>query len=179
MIEVPRKGPFKKGSYILVKYFIFLLSLDNLIRFSNTSTRINFLYFFGVLFIFVFDSFLKLHNSGEQIDSSHTGEWSGITSIHFPLLESFNVGDNFVFTYTPLYDVIEVNQQGYNTCTIANAISTYNSGETVIHVIESGKRYFVCGRMGHCQQGLKLKVKVQAQSNNTSTYFSTMPSFSS
>lgn len=74
-----------------------------------------------------------------------------------------------MFTYTPLYDVIEVNQQGYNTCTIANAISTHNTGETVIHLTESGTRYFVCGRMGHCQQGLKLEVKVQAQSNNTGT----------
>lgn len=36
-------------------------------------------------------------------------------------------------------------------------------------ITESGTRYFVCGRMGHCQQGLKLKVKVQAQSNNTGT----------
>jgi hypothetical protein len=74
-----------------------------------------------------------------------------------------------VFSYTPLYDVVEVNKQGYDTCTIANAIATHNSGETVIHLTDNGTRYFVCGRMGHCKQGLKLEVQIQAQSINNGT----------
>ncbi|XP_004493705.2 uncharacterized protein [Cicer arietinum] len=48
-------------------------------------------------------------------------------------------------------------------------MATYNTGETVIHITEEGTRYFVCGRLGHCQQGLKLEVQVQAQSNNNGT----------
>ncbi|MED6221178.1 hypothetical protein PIB30_051965 [Stylosanthes scabra] len=83
---------------------------------------------------------------------------------------NFIVGDDLVFSYTPVYDVVEVNQGGYDTCTIANALATYNSGETVIHLATPGTRYFVCGRLGHCQQGLKLQVQIaaqdQAQSNN-------------
>lgn len=71
-----------------------------------------------------------------------------------------------VFSYTPVHDVVEVNQLGYNTCTIANALATYDNGETVIHLSDAKTRYFVCGRMRHCQQGLKLQVQILAQSNN-------------
>lgn len=74
-----------------------------------------------------------------------------------------------VFSYTPLHDVVEVNQQGYDTCTVANAIATYNTGETVIHLTSEGTRYFVCGRLGHCQQGLKLEVRIPIQSSNNGT----------
>ncbi|KAE9600188.1 hypothetical protein Lal_00045961 [Lupinus albus] len=79
---------------------------------------------------------------------------------------TFHVGDDLVFVYTPVYDVIEVNEEGYDTCTIANAIATYETGETVISLNEPGTRYFVCGRLGHCQLGLKLEVQILAQSNN-------------
>lgn len=71
-----------------------------------------------------------------------------------------------MFIYTPIHDVVEVNQLGYDTCIISNALDAYDTGETVIHLSEPGTRYFVCGRLGHCQQGLKLQVRVLAQSNN-------------
>ncbi|KAK4283334.1 hypothetical protein QN277_000295 [Acacia crassicarpa] len=79
---------------------------------------------------------------------------------------TFFVGDNLVFTYTPNHDVVEVNQRGYNTCAISNAIGTYDDGATVIELTDPGIRYFVCGRSGHCQQGLKLEAQVLASSNN-------------
>ncbi|XP_014494977.1 uclacyanin-3 isoform X3 [Vigna radiata var. radiata] len=91
---------------------------------------------------------------------SNIQAWSSTTT--------FNIGDDLVFSYTPVHDVVEVNQLGYDTCTIANALATYDNGETVIHLSGAGTRYFVCGRMGHCQQGLKLQVQVLAQSNNGS-----------
>ncbi|XP_027357334.1 chemocyanin-like [Abrus precatorius] len=89
---------------------------------------------------------------------SNMEAWSSTTT--------FNVGDDLVFSYTPVHDVVEVNTLGYDTCTVANALATYNTGDTVIHLTAPGTRYFVCGRMGHCQQGLKLQVQVPAQSNN-------------
>ncbi|PNX94590.1 blue copper protein, partial [Trifolium pratense] len=89
---------------------------------------------------------------------SNMQDWSSTTT--------FNVGDDLVFSYTPLYDVVEVNKQGYDTCTIANAIAIDNTGETVIHLTDNRTRYFVCGRMRHCKQGLKLKVQIQAQPKN-------------
>ncbi|KAI4347358.1 hypothetical protein L6164_008174 [Bauhinia variegata] len=78
----------------------------------------------------------------------------------------FYVGDDLVFIYTPNNDVMEVNQLGYATCVISNAIATYDDGETVIHLTEAGTRYFVCGRLRHCQQGLKLQIQVLKQTNN-------------
>ncbi|XP_054786119.1 uclacyanin 1-like [Prosopis cineraria] len=90
--------------------------------------------------------------------SSNVQLWSAATS--------FLVGDNLVFTYTPDHDVVEVSQLGYDTCVISSAIGTYDDGETVIQLTEPGIRYFVCGRSGHCQQGLKLQVQVLAQPNN-------------
>ncbi|KAK7314744.1 hypothetical protein VNO77_33272 [Canavalia gladiata] len=96
--------------------------------------------------------------SGWDLSSNIQAWYSTIT---------FNVGDDLVFIYTPVHDVVELNQLGYETCTIANALSTYDTGETVIHLTAPGTRYFVCGRLGHCQQGLKLQVQVLAQSNNT------------
>ncbi|GAU41806.1 hypothetical protein TSUD_299720 [Trifolium subterraneum] len=95
--------------------------------------------------------------SGWDINSNMQ-DWSSTTT--------FNVGDDLVFSYTPIYDVVEVNKQGYDTCIIANAIATDNSGETVIHLTDNRTRYFVCGRKGHCKQGLKLEVQIQVQSNN-------------
>ncbi|KAJ1377396.1 Phytocyanin domain [Sesbania bispinosa] len=92
---------------------------------------------------------------------SNIQAWSSMTT--------FSVGDDLLFSYTPVHDVVEVNQQGYDTCTIVNALATYDSGDTVIHLKEPGNRYFICGRMGHCQQGLKLQVQVLAQSNNNGT----------
>ncbi|XP_028779456.1 uclacyanin 1-like [Neltuma alba] len=84
--------------------------------------------------------------------------WSAATN--------FLVGDNLVFRYTPNHDVVEVSQLGYDTCVISNAIGTYDDGETVIQLTEPGIRYFVCGRAGHCQQGLKLQVQVLALPSN-------------
>ncbi|XP_029127022.1 mavicyanin, partial [Cajanus cajan] len=89
---------------------------------------------------------------------SNIQAWSSTTT--------FNIGDDLVFIYTPVHDVVEVNQLGYDTCSIVGALATYDTGETVIHLSEVGSRYFVCGRLGHCQQGLKLQVQVPGNGTN-------------
>lgn len=68
-----------------------------------------------------------------------------------------------VFTYTPVHDVLEVNQLEYTTCHTVNPISVHNSGDTVVPLIEPGTRYFICGRNGHCALGLKFRVDVLPQ----------------
>ncbi|KAL6491796.1 hypothetical protein OROGR_011954 [Orobanche gracilis] len=75
---------------------------------------------------------------------------------------TFIVGDDLVFSYTPAYNVIEVNQAGYELCSIDNPLAAYDMGDTVIHLAEPGVRYFVCGRISHCRKGLKLQVHVVA-----------------
>ncbi|KAJ4960240.1 hypothetical protein NE237_020150 [Protea cynaroides] len=73
---------------------------------------------------------------------------------------SFFTGDNLVFVYRPEHDVIEVEEQGYAQCQIRSPIRTHNAGTTVIPLTYPGTRYFVCGKPGHCLEGLKLQVDV-------------------
>ncbi|KAK9199822.1 hypothetical protein WN944_015015 [Citrus x changshan-huyou] len=87
--------------------------------------------------------------------SSNIQAWSATATFH--------VGDTLVFTYTPLHDVLEVNQLEYATCHTVKPISAHNSGDTVVPLIEPGNRYFICGRNGHCASGLKFRVDVLPQ----------------
>ncbi|TKY44914.1 Blue copper protein [Spatholobus suberectus] len=119
------------------------------------------------IIVIVFTSILFRCVCGENHTVGGASGWDLRSNIQaWSSTTTFNIGDDLVFQYTPVHDVVEVNQPGYDTCTIANALATYDTGETVIHLSEAGTRYFVCGRMGHCQQGLKLQVQVLAQSNN-------------
>ncbi|RDX84267.1 Uclacyanin 1, partial [Mucuna pruriens] len=119
------------------------------------------------IIVIVFTSILFRCVCGENHTVGGASGWDLRSNIQaWSATTTFNIDDNLVFTYTPVHDVVEVNQLGYDTCTIANALATYDSGDTVIHLSDAGTRYFVCGRMGHCQQGLKLQVQVLAQSNN-------------
>uniref|UniRef100_A0A2N9GKS9 Phytocyanin domain-containing protein n=1 Tax=Fagus sylvatica TaxID=28930 RepID=A0A2N9GKS9_FAGSY len=85
--------------------------------------------------------------------------WSAATTFH--------VGDSLVFTYTPLHDVLEVEQSDYDMCRISDPLKTYRDGETVIQLSEADNRYFICGRLGHCDMGLKLQVQVQTTNGNS------------
>ncbi|EXC10039.1 Early nodulin-like protein 1 [Morus notabilis] len=75
---------------------------------------------------------------------------------------TFHVGDYLVFSYTPVHDVLEVEEEDYKSCDISDPIRTYNDGETVIPLTQEGPRYFICGRQGHCSMGLKLEAHVLA-----------------
>lgn len=73
-----------------------------------------------------------------------------------------------MFSYTPVHDVVEVEEEDYQMCDAAEPIRTYNDGETVIPLTQEGSRYFICGRQGHCSMGLKLEAQVLASSPNAS-----------
>ncbi|CAJ1952275.1 unnamed protein product [Sphenostylis stenocarpa] len=119
------------------------------------------------IIVIIFTSILFRCVCGENHTVGGASGWDLRSNIQaWSSTTTFNIGDDLVFSYTPVHDVVEVNQQGYETCAIANALATYDSGDTLIHLSGAGTRYFVCGRMGHCQQGLKLQVQVLAQSNN-------------
>lgn len=71
-----------------------------------------------------------------------------------------------VFSYTPVHDVVEVEEEDYQMCDATEPIRTYSDGETVIPLPQEGSRYFICGRQGHCSMGLKLEAQVLASSPN-------------
>ncbi|KQJ95013.1 hypothetical protein BRADI_3g14662v3 [Brachypodium distachyon] len=64
----------------------------------------------------------------------------------------FFPGDSLRFQYpTATHNVLEVTKAAYDSCNIS------------VSVIATVTRYFMCGILGHCADGMKLKVNVGAQ----------------
>ncbi|KAM7498259.1 hypothetical protein LguiA_022673 [Lonicera macranthoides] len=92
-----------------------------------------------------------------------TGSWDTNTNLQtWASSQSFLVGDNLVFQYTPNHDVLEVTQANYDNCQASNPLQTNVGGITVIPLVATGKRYFICGTSGHCAQGMKVEVDTLA-----------------
>ncbi|XP_042490153.1 uclacyanin 1-like [Macadamia integrifolia] len=92
--------------------------------------------------------------------------------------ESFHVGDNLIFKYSPPHDVIEVTKADYDSCQATSAVKVYTDLNTVITLNLPGNRYFICGFPEHCGQGMKLLVQTLATSTAippTATSPSTLP----
>lgn len=67
-----------------------------------------------------------------------------------------------VFQYPPNHDVVEVTKADYDSCQQTNPIQSYNDGATSIPLTSTGKRYFICGIIGHCSQGMKVEIDTLA-----------------
>ncbi|KAH7550635.1 hypothetical protein ACOSP7_023869 [Xanthoceras sorbifolium] len=93
--------------------------------------------------------------------SSNIAAWTSTTTFH--------VGDSLVFSYSPVHDVLEVDQMDYTMCRTLNPINVYDDGDTVVPLAQPGTRFFICGRRGHCTMGLRFRVDVlpQLASNET------------
>ncbi|XP_014508181.1 mavicyanin [Vigna radiata var. radiata] len=75
--------------------------------------------------------------------------------------QTFNVGDKLVFKYSSLHSVIELgNESAYKSCDISNPIQSLSTGNDVVKLEKPGTRYFTCGTLGHCSQGMKLKITI-------------------
>ncbi|KAK9284888.1 hypothetical protein L1049_024069 [Liquidambar formosana] len=79
--------------------------------------------------------------------------------------QSFLVGDNLIFQYSPNHDVVEVGKSDYDSCQASNPVQSYSSSPTTIPLSSPGKRYFICGTIGHCSQGMKVEVNTLAASS--------------
>ncbi|MCD7469931.1 hypothetical protein HAX54_009349 [Datura stramonium] len=105
---------------------------------------------------------------GSAMAANHTvgapnGGWDQNTNLAtWAASETFVVGANLIFVYTPNHDVLEVTKADYDSCLTTNAISTNGGGMTVIPLSSTGKRYFICGTGGHCASGMKLEVNTLA-----------------
>ncbi|XAR55414.1 hypothetical protein NMG60_11035479 [Bertholletia excelsa] len=76
--------------------------------------------------------------------------------------QTFTAGDNLVFQYSANHDVMEVSKADYDSCTTTKPIKMYTGGNTVIALSSPGKRYFTCGTLGHCSQGMKVEIDTLA-----------------
>lgn len=57
------------------------------------------------------------------------------------------------------YNVLLVNQTGYDNCTIEGALGNWSSGKDFIMLNETQRYYFICGT-GGCLNGMKVSVVV-------------------
>ncbi|XP_027353052.1 mavicyanin-like [Abrus precatorius] len=75
--------------------------------------------------------------------------------------QRFKVGDQLVFKYSSgLHSVVELgNESDYKNCGLGNAVNSMSSGNDVVKLNKPGTRYFACGTLGHCSQGMKVKIK--------------------
>ncbi|KAE9596394.1 putative cupredoxin [Lupinus albus] len=66
-----------------------------------------------------------------------------------------------VFKYIPkYYNVVKVNQSGYNACDAKNAIAVYKSGNDMV-TLQSGVHYFICSVGDDCQKhGMSVVIQV-------------------
>ncbi|KAF5764482.1 putative Blue (type 1) copper binding protein [Helianthus annuus] len=98
------------------------------------------------------------------------GSWDQVTDLKtWASSETFTVGDNLVFTYTSNHDVLEVSKDDYDSCSIANPVTSNTASPTTIALKDAGSRYFICGTPGHCDQGMKVEIKTVAASSGPPT----------
>ncbi|KAJ9135476.1 hypothetical protein P3X46_032657 [Hevea brasiliensis] len=78
--------------------------------------------------------------------------------------KKFKVGDQLVFKYTSgLHSVVELaGESAYKNCDLGSALDSMNTGNDVVKLSKVGTRYFACGTLGHCGQGMKVKITTEA-----------------
>jgi len=76
----------------------------------------------------------------------------------------FLPGDKLVFKYLPsAHNVQEVTEVNYAACNSVSPIAEYETGNDIITFPKPGTHYYICGFLGHCDQGgMKLKATVNS-----------------
>ncbi|XP_044465900.1 mavicyanin-like [Mangifera indica] len=80
--------------------------------------------------------------------------------------ETFKVGDQVVFKYSSgLHSVVELaSESAYKNCDLGTSVNSMNTGNDVVKLVKPGTRYFACGTLGHCGQGMKVKITTVSSS---------------
>ncbi|WVZ65839.1 hypothetical protein U9M48_015139 [Paspalum notatum var. saurae] len=83
--------------------------------------------------------------------------------------QTFYVGDLISFRYQKgTHNVFEVNETGYDNCTMAGVAGNWTSGKDFIPLPEARRYYFICGN-GFCLQGMKVAITVHPSPHNASS----------
>ncbi|KAJ0053705.1 hypothetical protein Pint_02982 [Pistacia integerrima] len=74
--------------------------------------------------------------------------------------ETFKVGDQLVFKYSSgLHSVVELaSESAYKNCDLGTSLNSLSTGNDVVKLDKPSTRYFACGTIGHCGQGMKVKI---------------------
>ena len=66
------------------------------------------------------------------------------------------------------HNVFEVNETGYDNCTMAGVAGNWTSGKDFIPLPEARRYYFICGN-GFCLQGMKVAITVHPLPHNATS----------
>ncbi|MCL7036603.1 hypothetical protein MKW94_012942 [Papaver nudicaule] len=103
---------------------------------------------------------INLVSATDHIVGANKGWNPGINYTIWANNHTFYVGDLISFRYTKnQYNVFEVNQTGYDNCTIEGATGNWSKGKDFILLDKAQRYYFICGT-GGCYQGMKVTVLV-------------------
>ncbi|KAK9075929.1 hypothetical protein SSX86_004259 [Deinandra increscens subsp. villosa] len=82
----------------------------------------------------------------------------------------FKIGDSIQFYYPATagkYNVIEVDQNGFENCIVPPAAKVLDSGNDYIKLEATGKRWFICGVGELCKNDdVKVEIEVKPKENN-------------
>ncbi|PPS15312.1 hypothetical protein GOBAR_AA05256 [Gossypium barbadense] len=107
--------------------------------------------------------FMELAMAANHTVGGASGGWDTSTDLQsWVASQTFAVGDNLIFQYTPNHDVLEVTKADHDSCQTSSPLQTYTDGNTVIPLTSPGKRYFICGTLGHCSQGMQIEIDTLA-----------------
>uniref|UniRef100_A0A5B7A647 Putative Early nodulin-like protein 17 isoform 2 n=1 Tax=Davidia involucrata TaxID=16924 RepID=A0A5B7A647_DAVIN len=96
----------------------------------------------------------------DHIVGANRGWNPGINYTLWANNHTFYVGDLISFRYQKMqYNVFEVNQTGYDNCTIEGAVGNWSSGKDFVLLDKAKRYYFICGT-GGCYNGMKVSVVV-------------------
>lgn len=96
----------------------------------------------------------------DHIVGANQGWNPGINYTLWSNNQTFYVGDLISFRYQKTqYNVFEVNETGYDNCTIEGAVGNWSSGKDFIPLNKAKRYYFICGT-GGCFNGMKVSVIV-------------------
>ncbi|XP_031254558.1 uclacyanin 1 [Pistacia vera] len=120
--------------------------------------------------------FIQLSMAANYTVGGTNGGWDTSTDLQsWASSQSFQVGDNLIFQYIASHDVLEVSKADYDSCQSTRAVQSFSDGNTVIPLSSPGKRYFICGTVGHCSQGMKVEITTLATSSPPSISPATSP----
>lgn len=73
----------------------------------------------------------------------------------------FSFSSCSVFKYTPPnHNVIKVNGTDFQNCTVPKFSDPLATGNDTITLAAPGKKWYICGKSGHCASGQKLVINV-------------------
>ncbi|KAL2474199.1 uclacyanin-3-like [Forsythia ovata] len=108
---------------------------------------------------------IKLAMAANYTVGAPDGSWDQSSNLlKWASSKTFSVGDNLIFQYVINHDVREVSKPDFDSCRANSPVNSYSGGSTVITLSSPGKRYFICGTSGHCDQGMKLEIDTIAAS---------------